>query len=163
MSRLERISAAALAALGFSAPTSAQALNVADTLRALPGLWELDPSETPDAERAEFHCDAAALEIRVTQAETGEPRFESQHVGADDIARGPIFAVAARSGRPMVMVRAQAPEPGAAAQTDDEDVSAEWVLEMPDADHFYWIRRDQLYAHPVARTALRRRCPGATS
>ncbi len=163
MQRLGVISAAALAALSVSAPSFAQALNVADTLRALPGLWELDPSETPEAERAAFHCDAQALEIRVTQAATGEPRFESQHVGVEHVARGPILAVAARSGRPMVMVRADAPEPGGVAQISADGDATEWVLEMPDADHFYWIRRDALYAHPVARTPLRRRCPGATS
>lgn len=158
MNGIERLALAGLGAVSAGGAAYGQALNVADTVRMAPGRWELDPAEVADAQRGALTCDDAPLEIRITEGDGGL-RYEAERVGEEGAARASdVLSVPARSGRPLMAVR----------YDDEQTVDAygrpvAWVLEMPDPNHFYWIRSDRLMTHPIERSSMYRRCPGAVS
>lgn len=147
-----------VAAMTAVSGAEGQALSFAETMRALPGQWELDPAEMSEEERGEFRCDAAPLEIVITPDPAGGYAYQSQRMGEEDVARSAVMSVPARSGRPLFMVQYEDE-----TRLDDAGRPLAWAIEMPDANHFYWLRVDMLYGHPVPRTVMRRRCPVATS
>ncbi len=159
MGRIIVFSAAGICAAA-TAPSEAdaQALSLAETMRALPGQWELDPAEVPEEDRGDFRCDQSPLEILITQDETGGFRYQSSKRGDNHADRSPVLSVPSRSGRPLFMVQYEGE-----TRLGDDGEPVSWALEMPDRDHFYWIRSDWLYGHPVPRTPMRRRCPLAVS
>ncbi len=134
---------------GWSAPAAAE-LPHHEILEVISGTWELDPAETPDAER-ETRCDLNPVQIRISEGETGRV-YESVYVGRPETARrSPIRSY------PFAMHIKYENE----ARTTPAGALVEWLLIMPDADHYYWVRTDWVGSQPGGRTALFRRCPAA--
>jgi hypothetical protein len=141
------------AALALYAPAAAQdGLGYERILEVVTGAWELDPAEVAEEDRGEHRCGQSPEVIRIVE-EDGALRYESQSGYAPDAAinRSALRAI------PNALV----------LQYEDEQrltpagEPVEWLLFMPDEDHFYWVRVDWLQSQPGGRTSMRRRCPEA--
>lgn len=156
MTASTRIDARALGALalGFSiltiGPAKAQDgfLTYQNILAVLPGAWELAPSETDEADRGALRCDQEPTVIRIVPDDDGLLRYESQNGYAEDaqVNRSTIRAIP-----DAILLQYEDEE----RVTPDGDL-VQWLLFMPDRDHFYWMRTD--WIETGGRTAMHRRC-----
>lgn len=148
------VALAALAAL--SLPAAAQVAPGEETLpperilELISGSWEADPIETPEAERGAHRCEQSPEVIRIVPTEDG-PIFEYQRGNVED-------AVVLRSAIRHLSMAIWLQYDLEWRRTPEGDL-VDWMLFMPDEDHFFMVRRDWVRDGRFNRTPMRRRCP----
>jgi hypothetical protein len=141
--------------LGLPAEAKNDSLTSEEIVKVLPGEWELDPSETPEDRRGDDRCGGSEAEvIRITPTEAGL-LYESQRGHAPN-EPGVRSAILTTSN--AILLRYEGEK-----RLTPSGEPVQWLLFMPDKDHFFWMRVDWLdKGHRTAgRTALRRRCETA--
>jgi hypothetical protein len=144
----------AAAGLCEAAASAQELLSAEEILAIVPGAWESDPAEVAEDARGTHRCDQEPEVIRIRRTDDGLV-YESTYGYADDAA---LSRSAVRTTSNAILLRYD----GEARLTPDGR-PVEWLLFMPDRDHFFWVRTDWLNGGEVNRTAMRRRCPGAIS
>jgi hypothetical protein len=131
---------------------SAELLTPGDILDVLPGVWEIDPAELAKGVETTQRCEDDPQIIRFAPGvDDGAVLYESWF--EDDPTR--IRRSTVRAEGDAIHIRYEGEE----RLTPDGD-PVEWLLFMPDRDHFFWVRTDWIEDNPGGRTGMRRRCPG---
>ena len=137
-----------------SGSSRAGPLSAQEIVERLPGRWEIDPASWANASENTFRCDADFLRIEIFEVD-GRLRYRSS-VGPEEQGQvvSDIHGVAnPETGELRPLIRLKYEDE---IRTTETGELVEWMLVMPDADTFYWIRTDWA---PGDRTAMRRRCP----
>ena len=109
----------------------AQAL---DPVAQLPGYWGWDMSDLAPEDRQGSCADSP---MRIWFEESGT-RYNSQHVGDEQIATAPILlSLPSTEASGGFLIRYDGED-----RLDDAGRPVEWLLVMESADAFYWVRLD---------------------
>jgi hypothetical protein len=134
--------------MGFPAEAKNDPLTAEEIVKVLPGEWELDPSETSEDQRGDDRCGGRSTEvIRITPTEKGL-LYESQRGHAPD-EPGVHSDILTTSN--AILLRYEGEK-----RLTPAGEPVQWLLFMPDKDHFFWMRVD--WIENGGRTAMRRRC-----